>query len=174
MLEQLIPYKKVETIYDIDLEALHESGIRGIITDLDNTLVGTRERDATPELIDWLSVVKERGFQIVIVSNNNKLRVSTFADPLNIPFIYRARKPLNHAFRNAQQRLGLNVEAIVVIGDQLMTDVFGANRMGMRSILVRPISPKDESPGTRINRMLERFFLKQMKKKGLMPWEDKR
>ena len=172
MLNQLIPAKKVETIYDIDVDALYQSGVRGIITDLDNTLVGSRDPHATPELMEWLRKVKSLGYKVVIVSNNNRARVSAFAEPLGIPFISRAKKPLNAAFYQAQHLLQLNANAVVVIGDQLMTDIFGANRMGMHSILVRPISPDDESAGTRVNRMLERFFLKLMRKKGLMTWED--
>ncbi len=172
MLKYLIPDKKVETIYNIDLEALYAAGIRGIITDLDNTLVGAKEPNATPELTAWLNKVKSQGFKVVVVSNNNKLRVAAFADPLNLPYIHRAKKPLNRAFVEAQRMLKLNKDEIVVIGDQMMTDVFGANRMGMRAILVLPIAPADESIGTRINRMLERFFLNRMKQQGLMKWED--
>jgi HAD superfamily phosphatase (TIGR01668 family) len=172
LLKHFIPDKKVETIYNIDVQALYKSGIRGIITDLDNTLVGAKDPHATPELIEWLKEVKAMGFQVIVVSNNNHLRVETFAEPLSLPFIHRAKKPLNAAFKQALKRLKLEREAVVVIGDQMMTDVLGAKRMGLHSILVLPISIGDESFGTRINRRLERFFLKQIKKKGLMTWED--
>lgn len=85
MLKRLLPQLQVNTIYDIDLNELWAKGVRGIITDLDNTLVGAKAPLATPELIEWLKVVGQIGFQVVIVSNNNKLRVSKFAEPLLLP-----------------------------------------------------------------------------------------
>lgn len=165
MLSKLVPRLQVATIYDIDLDKLFASGIRGIITDLDNTLVGAKDPHATPELIDWLEVVKRRGMRVVIVSNNRHTRVSAFASPLSIPFIPRARKPTNVSFVKALQLLGTTPEQTCVIGDQMMTDVLGGNRMGLYTILVKPISLGDEGFFTRaINRRLERIALTWMKK----------
>ncbi|KIL38277.1 hypothetical protein SD70_27485 [Gordoniibacillus kamchatkensis] len=165
MLNLLIPRLQVATIYDIDLDGLAASGIRGIITDLDNTLVGARDPDATPELIDWLENVKRRGFQVVIVSNNNLARVQAFASPIRVPFIHSARKPTNAAFRKALQLMKLRAEEACVIGDQMMTDVLGGNRMGLFTILVTPISPQDEGFFTKaVNRRLERAALYWMRK----------
>lgn len=165
LLNLLIPRLQVTTIYDIDLDGLTASGIRGIITDLDNTLVGARDPQATPELIDWLENVRRRGFQVVIVSNNNLARVRTFASPLSIPFIHSARKPTNAAFSKALQLMHLKPEETCVIGDQMMTDVLGGNRMGLYTILVKPISPQDEGFFTKaVNRRLERAALFWMRK----------
>lgn len=165
--ERLLPNMRVNTVYDINLDELHAQGIRGIITDLDNTLVGAKEPLATPELVKWLDYVRSRGFRVVIVSNNNEVRVGKFATPLQIPFIHAARKPAAKAFRRALDVLGLSAGQTVVIGDQMMTDVLGGNRMGLYTILVTAISPADEGVMTRVNRFFERIALWRLRKKGL-------
>jgi HAD superfamily phosphatase (TIGR01668 family) len=174
MFERLLPQMRVNTIYDIDLHALKEQGIRGIITDLDNTLVGAKVPLATPELVKWLDVVRDLGFGVVIVSNNHRTRVSKFAEPLRIPYIHAARKPANNAFNRALSELGLQAEDTAVIGDQMMTDVLGGRRMGLFTILVSPIAPSDEGIFTRFNRMIEKVALSRLRKKGLWPEEDRK
>lgn len=164
MLQLFVPDQSVRTVYDIDLEQLWTDGYRGIMTDLDNTLVGAKEPLATPELVQWLDRVRERGFRVVIVSNNHLSRVSKFAEPLNIPYIHAARKPTHAPFYKALSVLEIKPEQTVIIGDQLMTDVLGGNRMGLFTILVEPVSRKDEGMATKlINRPLEkiaRFLLR--------------
>lgn len=172
MFERLLPHVRVNTIYNIDLDALQKQGIRGIITDLDNTLVGAKVPLATPELVEWLDHVRDLGFKVVIVSNNNQTRVSNFSSPLRIPFVHAARKPANKAFRRALKELGLPVEQTAVIGDQMLTDVLGGRRMGLYTILVSPIAPNDEGVMTRINRRIERIALYNLRKKGLWPEEE--
>ncbi|CAM4267426.1 YqeG family HAD IIIA-type phosphatase [Paenibacillus tarimensis] len=174
MFEWLLPHMLVNTIYDIDLDVLKKNGVKGIITDLDNTLVGARDPIATPELVAWLDRVRAAGFKVVIVSNNNQTRVSKFAQPIGIPFIHAARKPANRAFHKALAVLGLSAEHTVVIGDQMLTDVLGGKRMGLYTILVTPIAPKDEGFMTRINRRIEKYALSKLRKKGLWPKEDKK
>ncbi|MGO4109958.1 YqeG family HAD IIIA-type phosphatase [Paenibacillus sp. YAF4_2] len=166
MFERLLPHLRVNSVYDIQLDELYKKGVRGIITDLDNTLVGAREPLATPQLTKWLDEVRDFGFKVVIVSNNNKTRVSKFANPLGIPFIHAARKPANKSFNKALSVLGLPVEQTVVLGDQMLTDVLGGNRMGLYTILVTPIAPADEGIMTRVNRRIERFVLSRLRKKG--------
>jgi HAD superfamily phosphatase (TIGR01668 family) len=165
LLKRLLPQLQVNTIYDIDLNDLWAKGVRGIITDLDNTLVGAKAPLATPELIEWLKVVGQIGFQVVIVSNNNKLRVSKFAEPLLLPFIYRAKKPTSAAFHKALGMMKLLPSQTVVIGDQMMTDVLGGNRMGLFTILVLPIAKGDEGFFTKVvNRSLEKVATSWMKR----------
>lgn len=168
MFEKLLPHMQVSTIYDIDLDLLQQRGIRGIITDLDNTLVGAKDPHATPELIEWLDDVRARGFRVVIVSNNNEVRVSAFAEPVALPFIHAARKPGNAAFRKALGIMELKAEQTVVIGDQMLTDVLGGKRMGLYTILVTPISLADEGFFTRINRIIEKIALSRLRKKGII------
>ncbi|XEC96771.1 YqeG family HAD IIIA-type phosphatase [Paenibacillus tarimensis] len=174
MFERLLPDKIVKTIYEIDWKQLKKQGVQGIITDLDNTLVGAKEPLATPELVLWLGEMQSRGFKVVIVSNNSRLRVARFAEPLLIPFIHAARKPAGRPFRKALEVLGLSAEQTVVIGDQMLTDVLGGRRMGLYTILVTPVAPNDEGIMTRVNRRIEKIALARLRKKGLWPEEEKR
>ena len=164
MLQNLMPKLSVRSIYDIDLDQLWTSGIRGIITDLDNTLVGAKDPLATPELIVWLKKLKDKGFKVVIVSNNHRNRVSAFAQPIGVQFIYRARKPTNVSFHRAMKLLETGNKQTAVVGDQMLTDVLGGNRMGLYTILVQPISIRDEGFFTKVNRRIEKIALAWMKK----------
>jgi hypothetical protein len=164
LLQKLVPKLQVNSIYHIDLNMLWDNGYRGIITYLENTLVGARAPLATPELLEWLKKVRDIGFQVVIVSNNRRVRVEKFAEPLAIPYLYRAKKPSVAPFRKALALMRLSPRETVVIGDQMLTDVLGGNRMGLFTILVQPISREDESFITKINRGLEKVALGLMKK----------
>lgn len=172
MLRRLVPRLRVQSIHQIDFKMLQQQGIHGIITDLDNTLVGAKQPLATPELLGWLEQAREHGFKIVIISNNNYERVRKFAEPLDIPFVHRARKPAVGSFKRAIQLLGLPASETAMIGDQMFTDVLGGGRVGVFTILVQPISPADEGVPTRINRVLERIALRRLRKKGAWT-EDK-
>jgi HAD superfamily phosphatase (TIGR01668 family) len=173
LFERLVPKLRVNTVFDIGLEELYSRGYRGIITDLDNTLVGAKAPLATPELLLWFEKVKELGFKLIIVSNNNMDRVSRFATPLNIEFVHQARKPINTPFVKAMKLMDLKPEQTIVVGDQMLTDVFGGNRLGLYTVLVLPISVKDEGIGTRINRRIEQIALTRLRKQGLWHEEDK-
>lgn len=169
LLKKFLPQLQVDSVYDIDLEALWQAGRRGIITDLDNTLVGAEVAQATPELEAWLQQTIDKGFRIVVVSNNRKERVATFAQPLSLPYIHRAQKPRRSAFKRALKQMNLTAEQVVVVGDQLLTDVFGGNRLGAQTILVKAIALDQEEIVTRMNRRIERFILARMRHKL---WED--
>ncbi|GGK18190.1 hypothetical protein GCM10010965_09070 [Caldalkalibacillus thermarum] len=171
MLKQLLPDLYVPSVYDIDLEALKQRGVKGIITDLDNTLIEWDRPSATPELAEWLKKVEHMGFKIVVVSNNNEDRVRRFCQPLSIPFIHKARKPFHFAFKRAQHMMNLSSREVVVIGDQLLTDVLGGNRLGLYTILVVPVADTDGF-FTRINRRIERIAFYWMRKKGMLTWEQ--
>jgi hypothetical protein len=173
LFEMLVPKLRVNTVFDISLEELYRQGYRGIITDLDNTLVGAKAPVATPELLLWFEKVKEVGFKLIIVSNNNMDRVSRFATPLNIEFVHQARKPSNAPFLKAMKQMELPPEQTIVVGDQMLTDVYGGNRLGLYTVLVLPISVKDEGFGTRFNRRVERVALTRLRKKGLWHEEEK-
>lgn len=171
MLKRFLPNQHVPSIYEITPQSLKEHGVRGVITDLDNTLVAWDEPHATPKLLAWLSGLKEAGILVTIVSNNNERRVRLFSEPLDLPFISKARKPLTRAFEQALSEMGLVKDDVVVIGDQLLTDVFGGNRLGVHTILVIPVAQSDAWT-TRINRKLERLILGRLRKNGLLNWEE--
>lgn len=165
LLDKLLPSLQLNSIYDLDMQKLKERGIKGIITDLDNTLIDWNRPDATPELVTWFQQLEETGFRIIVVSNNNDERVRKFAEPHHIPYIPAARKPGKNAFRQALQRLDVAAHEAVVIGDQLFTDILGGNRLGLFTILVIPTATTDALI-TRFNRMMEKLVLRKLRKKG--------
>ncbi|WP_018661369.1 YqeG family HAD IIIA-type phosphatase [Heyndrickxia acidiproducens] len=171
LLKNFLPKKQVKSVLNIDPKVLKEHGIKAIITDLDNTLVEWDRPSAPPKLIQWFQNMKKHDIKVTIVSNNSETRVKTFADPLGIPFLYKARKPLGRAFRQALEMMNVKKEETVVIGDQLLTDVFGGNRSGFYTILVVPVAQSDGFV-TKFNRKLERQMMGWFKKKGYLTWED--
>ncbi|MBI0576424.1 YqeG family HAD IIIA-type phosphatase [Neobacillus cucumis] len=171
MLKQFLPDEHVKSILDINPNELKKRGIKGIITDLDNTLVEWDRPNATPQLISWFDEMKKHNILVTIVSNNNEDRVKAFSDPLRIPFIFRARKPMGPAFQKAISQMGIKKEETVVIGDQLLTDVLGGNRSGLYTILVVPVAQTDGF-FTKFNRFAERRIMNWFRKRGLIQWED--
>lgn len=154
-----------ERIFDIDLEELWQSGKRLILTDLDNTLVGSDHPVPTPEVLAWLDQAKEIGFQVKIASNNSRERVGIFAEKLDIEAYGLVYKPL--AFKACRYMKGYKKEEVVFIGDQLLTDVAVANRLGVHMILVRPVKLSADEEITKFNRKIERLIVKGLKKRGL-------
>jgi len=171
LLNDFLPDQHVKNIFEITPKALKEKGVKGIITDLDNTLVEWDRPLATPKIIEWFEEMKRNKIKVTIVSNNKEGRVKAFSDPLNIPFIFAARKPMGRAFKKAILQMGIQKEEAVVIGDQLLTDVLGGNRSGFHTILVVPVAQTDGF-FTKINRTIERRILNWFRKKGKITWED--
>ncbi|MBM7701446.1 YqeG family HAD IIIA-type phosphatase [Metabacillus iocasae] len=171
MLNFFLPNEHVKSIFHITPQMLKDKGVKGIITDLDNTLVEWDRPEATPELIEWFKVMQESGIKVTIVSNNVEKRVRLFSDPIGIPFVYEAKKPMRRAFRRAIKDMSLQNDEVVVIGDQLLTDVLGGNRLGLYTILVVPVAQTDGFV-TKFNRRMERRILGWMKRKGMINWED--
>ncbi len=173
-LQKFVPDIYVDSIYDIDIDSLKKRGIRGIITDLDNTLIEWDRPDATQELIEWIEGVKQAGLQVVIVSNNRShQRVAHFSNRLGIPYLNRAKKPVRTPFLQAMSQMDAGPHQVAVVGDQLLTDIFGGNRIGAYTILVVPVAQSDGF-FTRINRVVERRVLASLKKRGLWNREDSR
>ena len=171
MLKHFLPDEHVKSILDISPEDLQKRGIKGIITDLDNTLVEWDRPTATPQLIKWFDEVRKHNILVTIVSNNNEQRVKSFSDPLGIPFIFQARKPMGRAFHRAIAAMGIKRNEAVVIGDQLLTDVLGGNRSGFHTILVVPVAQTDGFV-TKFNRLVERRILNWFRRRGMIQWED--
>ena len=142
----------------VSLDDLAGRGFRGIIVDLDNTLVGYGEDHLSEEDAAWIACALGRGFRICLVSNNFTDRVFRVAGELGVPAIPSALKPLPRAFSRALGVLGTTKAQTVVVGDQLFTDVLGAKFLGLHAILTEPLVAKDWL-GTRVLRFLERVVL---------------
>ncbi len=144
-----------DTLPDVSLDELAARGMRGIVVDLDNTVCAYRRPELAPGVADWVAAARDRGFALVLVSNNFTERVALVGAQLGIPVVPNALKPLPFAFLRALKLLGTPRRATVVIGDQLFTDVLGAKFLGLRTILTKPLVEKD-FPLTRLLRFLER------------------
>ena len=121
----------------------YKKGYRGILFDIDNTLV-PHNAPATEEAIRLIQKLKEIGFGICLVSNNKEPRVAEFNKPLDVKYIYKAGKPKRTGYQKAMQLLGTDTANTLFVGDQLFTDLWGANNTGITSLLVMPIDKKEE------------------------------
>ena len=168
----LLPKQYVESIYDITPDFLKARGIKGVVTDLDNTLIEWDTPYANEDLAEWFERLAEGGIRVIIASNNTEARVKAFAEPVGTPYISRAKKPLGNGFYSAMIQLGLRPYETAMVGDQLLTDIMGGNRMGMYTILVRPVAQSDGLV-TKFNRFVERRVFNDLQRKGKTTWEDK-
>lgn len=157
MLRRFYPKRLAPSSYEIDYEGLYLEGYRGIIFDIDNTLV-EHGADATPRAIALFGRLNKIGFQTCLLSNNSDARVSRFNKNIGTNYIYKANKPSSKNYIKATEIMGTRIENTVFVGDQLFTDVFGANRIGMTTYLVKPIHPKEEIQIV-LKRKLERIVL---------------
>lgn len=142
----------------IDLRALHESGVRALLVDVDNTVSPHHSSVVIPELRDWLASLPALGFAVRLVSNNWHADLEDRAAALGVPAVGKAKKPLTTGFRRAARELGVAPHACAVIGDQVFTDILGGNLFGATTVLVQPVTPADMLH-TRVLRRLERVIM---------------
>lgn len=163
-IEDYLPTFAVEAVYDLKPESLRKHGISAVLVDLDNTLIAWNNPDGTPELREWLDDMTEADIPVVVVSNNKHERVKRAVDPFHVDFISRAMKPFTRGINKAIERYNFNRDEVVLVGDQLMTDIRACHRAGIRSILVKPLVTSD-AWNTKFNRARERRVLKKMTQK---------
>ena len=157
ILEPFYPKEWLDSTYEIDWEQWKRKGIRGVLFDIDNTLV-PHGAPADSRAIALFEKLHALGFQTCLLSNNKEPRVKSFADQVHSPYIYKAGKPGVKNYNRAVQEMGLCKEEVLFVGDQLFTDVYGANRAGIYGILVKPINPKEEIQIV-LKRYLEKIVL---------------
>lgn len=160
LFEGLRPQRYHESLVSIDVDELKSIGIKGLILDLDNTMIPRHTSSVPDELESWLARVREAGIAACIVSNNFKTRVAQLAERLGLPLVALATKPRRRAFYRGMEVLGTRADDTAVIGDQLFTDVLGGNRLGLYTILVMPL-PGPELPHTAVLRRVERWLLRR-------------
>lgn len=164
-MEKYVPDMYQENIFKINYELLLSKGIKCLLFDLDNTISPFTEREPNTEIINLFAELKEK-FTIILFSNSPKKRVSRFAEILKIDYFYRAFKPSPNKFMEVFKKYKLNENEVAIIGDQLLTDVKGGNRVGIVSILIDPICNED-SIFTKINRLRETKLKKKLRKNNL-------
>jgi hypothetical protein len=163
MFERFFPDETVSSTYEIDFQSLYEEGYRGILFDIDNTLV-EHGQAATKQAMDLFQHLKELGFECCLISNNKKQRVSSFNEKIGVHMVFDAHKPRRGGYREAMRLMGTKIESTLFVGDQLFTDIWGAKRIGMRNILVKPID-KHEEIQIVIKRFFEKIILKEYRQK---------
>lgn len=167
MLETFYPDYEVETTYSIPFEELYQKGYRGVIFDIDNTLVPHGE-PADERAIALFQRLRGIGMKTMLLSNNKEPRVKIFADAVDSPYIFKAGKPGKAGYEKAMEQMQTVKENTLFVGDQLFTDVWGAKRVGIMNYLVKPIHPKEEIQIV-LKRYLEKvvlhFYHKNMQKR---------
>lgn len=161
---QLYPNYYLKSVTDVTEELLEKNKIKGIILDVDNTLIDF-DHNLKEGLEDWIKLLKAKKIKFCVLSNSNKKeKVKKVAETIDVPYLFFATKPLKRGFKKAKEILKLKSEQIAVVGDQIFTDILGANRCHMLSILVEPIAEKDILI-TVIKRPIEKYIIKKYKKK---------
>ena len=165
LISRYFPFEYVEDVFSIDYGRLYEKGYRGLVFDIDNTLV-PHGADSTKEVDDLFVRIHEMGLKTLLLSNNSEARIKRFLANIDTLYIYDANKPAPDAFEQAVLMLETKKEETIVVGDQVFTDIYGANRCGLPSILVKYISYyKKEKKGIRRNIEKAILFLYKHSKK---------
>lgn len=158
MLRIFYPHEYVDSVFSIDYEKLYQKGYRGILFDIDNTLV-PHGKDSTPEVDALFQRIHAAGLKTLLLSNNSEERIRRFLRNIDSMYIYDAQKPGTANYFKAVEMLGIRKDEAVFIGDQIFTDILGANRSGIDSILVQYIRRRDETK-IGIRRNLEKVVLR--------------
>ena len=173
MFKRFIPFAHSQSIYEIEPEFYIRNHVKVLFMDLDNTLDSYKAREPQQRTIDYVNTLKEKGITPVIISNNKAKRVSGYANLLGIEFLSSAMKPFPKRLRNEIARRGLTPEDVMLVGDQMMTDVLAAKGAKIRVVLTEKIVKEDQWT-THINRIFDRPIRNHHRKKGnLVDWRNK-
>lgn len=148
-----------KNIYTINYNKLKDKGIKCLVFDLDNTLVPVKAKMTTREVETFIRRLRQNKFTVILMSNSPKKRVSLFKKSLDIPIFSFSMKPLKRKYKKMLKEYGFDLSEVACIGDQIMTDIWGANRMGFTSILVDKMT-KEDFKWTKLNRIVESLILK--------------
>lgn len=148
-----------KNIYTINYNKLKDKGIKCLVFDLDNTLVPVKAKTTTREVETFIRRLRQNKFTVILMSNSPKKRVSLFKKSLGIPVFSFSMKPLKRKYKKMLKEYGFDLSEVACIGDQIMTDIWGANKMGFTSILVDKMT-KEDFKWTKLNRIVESLILK--------------
>ena len=157
MFQQFYLREDYDSTYEIPFEMYYQKGYRGVLFDVDNTLV-EHDQPATARAVELFEHLRELGFQTCVISNNKDYRVKPFADQVKTPYVYKAGKPSPKGYQEGMKRMQTTPDTTLFVGDQIFTDVWGANRAGIYSILVKQIA-KHEEIQIVLKRKLEKIVL---------------
>ncbi len=172
MLKRYLPFAHAKNVYDIEIDFYKKMGVKYLLLDLDNTLDSYQTYHPSDFALELIQNLKDNGITPFIVSNNKGKRVHTYAGDVNVECIFSAGKPFPRKIKKFLKSKGIKNEEVMMVGDQMLTDVACGNGAKIRVILTDKLVEKDQ-PTTRINRFFERPMRKKANKKGLfIDWRD--
>ena len=165
-MNNFIPDIYAKNIFNIDYKKLKKDGIKCVLFDLDNTIAPLSETEPSKDVKELFAYIDDLNMKIIILSNSRKKRVAPYKEKLNVDSACMSMKPLKRKFRKVLGMFNYDFSEVALIGDQVLTDVYGANRCGITSVLVDPLTDEDGF-FTKINRRFEKIILNKLKKKGI-------
>ena len=166
-MDNFIPDMYQKSIYHINYEKLKDDGIKCLLFDLDNTCVPFKDKEPNKKLIDLFERLKDMDFKVIIFSNATRKRITPFKNGLNVDCSAKSKKPNTNKLMKVIKMFGYDLSEVVIIGDQLFTDILCGNRAGIKTVLVNPMS-KDDLIFTKFFRYFERKKFKKFAKKGIL------
>ena len=155
-----------DSIFHVPYERLYEQGVRCLIYDIDNTLASHADKRPPTKIVTLVKKLRGMGFQIGLLSNNSARRLQVFNETMKLPGASMAAKPFTAILRRLMKEMGMNPQETAIIGDQLFADVWCGKRVGVTTVLVKPITEK-EVITVRMKRGLERRVLKRYYEAGV-------
>lgn len=168
MLEFLYPKEYLSSVFEITADKLKRLGLDTIIFDIDNTLVPYWIKAPDERLKEYFKSLRDNGIKVGVLSNSKEIRSKTFCSPVDIPYVFRAKKPGIKGFIKIMENMGSVPEKSMIVGDQIFTDVWCGNKAGAYSVLVKQVSPKDElitAPKRPFEKIILYFYIKRVKRK---------
>ncbi len=166
-MDQFVPDMYQKSVYTINYDKLIERGIKCLLFDLDNTLVPIHGRPNNKKIKELFEKLTKQGFKVFIFSNSLNKRVKMYSELFNVEFYSFTCKPSSKSFMKVMKEQDFTISEIAIIGDQLLTDIKGGNKLGITTILINPISKKD-SFFTKFNRFFEKRIMKRLGKNNLL------
>ena len=167
MLTRYIPDFYAQNIFDVPVSFFKEHNIKIILSDLDNTLDSYKILIASSRVVELKNKLNENNIELVLISNNKEKRIKPYATRLGVKYLYSSRKPKEKRIIKFIEKNGFSKENILMVGDQLMTDVLASKRVKVKMLLTEPIA-KEDQPCTRINRIRDKFVRKKLKKRQIL------
>lgn len=165
-MDLFIPDIYAQSIYEINYKKLKKNGIKCLLFDLDNTIASYKSNEPDMKVKELFNRL-EMDFKVIIMSNSGKNRLRPFKEKLNVDVAFSSKKPLKGKYKKILELYKFNIDEVACIGDQLLTDILGANRMGFTSILVNRLAKFETTP-TKINRFFEKFILRRLAKQKIL------
>ncbi len=173
MFKSFIPFAHAQSIYEIEVDFFLKNGVKTLFIDLDNTLDSYRATEPQERTIVLIKKLRDVGINPVIISNNKARRVCIYADKLGVEYLASARKPFSKKIKAEIARRGLTNNEVMLVGDQMMTDVLASHGAKIRVVLTEKVVKEDQWT-THINRLMDRPIRRYHRKKGnLVDWRNK-